>query len=154
MVSKRQNTVSRSSAEAEYRAVANAVAEVSWLRQLLTELHVPLQSPHWSTVTTSVLFICPPILFSISAPSMWKLIFTSSVTRSPSVLFACYMSRRLPSTPTSSPKAYHQQSSLNFGPVLPFAPRTLTLRGGVRNCILADAWQICRPPYMEVLSLI
>jgi len=33
--SKRQNAVSRSSAEAEYRAAANAVAEVSWLRQLL-----------------------------------------------------------------------------------------------------------------------
>ena len=33
--SKRQNTVSRSSAEAEYRAVANGVAETSWLRQLL-----------------------------------------------------------------------------------------------------------------------
>jgi len=40
--SKRQTAVSRSSAEAEYRAVANAVAEVSWLRQLLVELHVPL----------------------------------------------------------------------------------------------------------------
>jgi len=40
--SKRQNAVSRSSAEAEYRAVANAVAEASWLRQLLVELHVPL----------------------------------------------------------------------------------------------------------------
>jgi hypothetical protein len=39
--SKRQNTVSRSSAEAEYRAVANAVAEASWLRQLLTELRTP-----------------------------------------------------------------------------------------------------------------
>jgi hypothetical protein len=37
--SKRQQTVSRSSAEAEYRAVANAVAEISWLRQLLQELH-------------------------------------------------------------------------------------------------------------------
>jgi len=41
--SKRQMTVSRSSAEAEYRAVANAVAEASWLRQLLLELHVPLR---------------------------------------------------------------------------------------------------------------
>jgi hypothetical protein len=41
--SKRQNTVSHSSAEAEYRAVANAVAEATWLRQLLTELHTPLR---------------------------------------------------------------------------------------------------------------
>ena len=40
--SKQQHTVSRSSAEAEYRAVANAVAEVTWLRQLLSELHSPL----------------------------------------------------------------------------------------------------------------
>lgn len=37
--SKRQPTVSRSSAEAEYRAVANAAAECIWLRQLLGELH-------------------------------------------------------------------------------------------------------------------
>jgi hypothetical protein len=42
--SKRQPTVSRSSAEAEYRAVANGVAEASWLRQLLQELHQPLNS--------------------------------------------------------------------------------------------------------------
>lgn len=41
--SKRQNTVSRSSAKAEYRAVANAVVEASWLRQLLQELHAPLR---------------------------------------------------------------------------------------------------------------
>ena len=38
---KRQNTVSRSRAEAEYRAVANGVAEATWLRQLLLELHAP-----------------------------------------------------------------------------------------------------------------
>jgi hypothetical protein len=37
--SKRQQTVSRSNAEVEYRAVGNAVAEVTWLRQLLHELH-------------------------------------------------------------------------------------------------------------------
>jgi hypothetical protein len=41
--SKRQVTVSRSSAEAEYRPVANAVAEATWLRQLLFELHSPLR---------------------------------------------------------------------------------------------------------------
>ena len=40
--SKRQTTVSRSSAEAEYRAVAHAVAECCWLRQLLQELHISL----------------------------------------------------------------------------------------------------------------
>ena len=39
--SKHQPTVSRSSAEAEYRAVANCVAESVWLRQLLCELHQP-----------------------------------------------------------------------------------------------------------------
>ncbi|GKF21462.1 ribonuclease H-like domain-containing protein, partial [Tanacetum coccineum] len=33
--SKRQHTLSRSSSEAEYRGVANAVAETCWLRNLL-----------------------------------------------------------------------------------------------------------------------
>jgi hypothetical protein len=45
--SKRQHTISKSSAETEYRGVANAVAESSWLRQLLTELGHP---PHRATV--------------------------------------------------------------------------------------------------------
>jgi hypothetical protein len=42
-VTKRQPVVSRSSAEAEYRAMANGVAEAFWMRQLLHELHNPLQ---------------------------------------------------------------------------------------------------------------
>jgi len=42
--SKRQTTVSRSSAEAEYRAVAHVVAECCWLRQFLQELHIQLPS--------------------------------------------------------------------------------------------------------------
>ncbi|GJW05934.1 ribonuclease H-like domain-containing protein [Tanacetum coccineum] len=42
--SKRQPTLSRSSAEAEYRGVANVVAETCWLRNLLRELHSPLSS--------------------------------------------------------------------------------------------------------------
>ncbi|GKA00302.1 ribonuclease H-like domain-containing protein [Tanacetum coccineum] len=40
--SKHQDTLSRSSAEAEYRGVTNAVAETSWIRNLLRELHTPL----------------------------------------------------------------------------------------------------------------
>jgi hypothetical protein len=40
--SKRQPVVSRSSDEAEYRAVANGVAEAAWLQQLLAELYSPL----------------------------------------------------------------------------------------------------------------
>nr|GFD44456.1 ribonuclease H-like domain-containing protein [Tanacetum cinerariifolium] len=39
-----QSTLSRSSAEAEYRGVANAVAETCWIQNLLRELHTPLSS--------------------------------------------------------------------------------------------------------------
>nr|GEZ45522.1 ribonuclease H-like domain-containing protein [Tanacetum cinerariifolium] len=39
---KRQVTLSRSSAEAENRSVANVVAETAWIRNLLCELHTPL----------------------------------------------------------------------------------------------------------------
>ena len=41
--SKRQATLSRSSAESEYRGVANVVSESCWLRNLLLELHCPIQ---------------------------------------------------------------------------------------------------------------
>nr|GEV61637.1 ribonuclease H-like domain-containing protein [Tanacetum cinerariifolium] len=42
--SKRQQTISRSSVEAEYRDVANVVAKTAWLRNLLRELHSPLSA--------------------------------------------------------------------------------------------------------------
>ncbi|GJR67710.1 ribonuclease H-like domain-containing protein [Tanacetum coccineum] len=41
---KRQVTLSRSSAEAEYRGVANVVAETAWIRNLLLELLTPLST--------------------------------------------------------------------------------------------------------------
>ncbi|KAM1784958.1 hypothetical protein ACFX12_037917 [Malus domestica] len=40
--SKKQHTVSRSSTKAEYKALAITAAEVSWIRKLLCDLHVPL----------------------------------------------------------------------------------------------------------------
>ena len=42
--SKRQQVISRSSTEAEYRGVANVVAETAWVRNLLQELLVPVRS--------------------------------------------------------------------------------------------------------------
>lgn len=44
---KKQQTVSRSSAEAEYRAMATIAAELVWLRQLLKDFDIPL---HHSTL--------------------------------------------------------------------------------------------------------
>ncbi|XP_060178191.1 uncharacterized mitochondrial protein AtMg00810-like [Lycium barbarum] len=41
--SKRQPTLSKSSAEAEYRGVANAVSESCWIRNLLLELNCPIR---------------------------------------------------------------------------------------------------------------
>ncbi|XP_060190864.1 uncharacterized mitochondrial protein AtMg00810-like [Lycium barbarum] len=41
--SKRQPTLSRSSAEAEYRGVANVVSESCWIHNLLLELHCPVR---------------------------------------------------------------------------------------------------------------
>jgi len=42
---KRQKTVSLSSAEAEYRAMTGTCCELTWLRHLLTDLHMPISDP-------------------------------------------------------------------------------------------------------------
>ncbi|XP_055804585.1 uncharacterized mitochondrial protein AtMg00810-like [Solanum dulcamara] len=42
---KKQHTVSRNSAEAEYRNMASAVAEVTWLLGLFSQLSIPIQMP-------------------------------------------------------------------------------------------------------------
>jgi hypothetical protein len=42
---KKQTTVSRSSAEAEYRSMATTCCEVTWLKQLLTDLNVSHSQP-------------------------------------------------------------------------------------------------------------
>lgn len=43
--SKKQQTVSKSSAEAEYRFMANATCEFIWMLSLLTDLHIQVPLP-------------------------------------------------------------------------------------------------------------
>ena len=43
--SKKQPTISRSSSEAEYRALAITTCELQWLSYLLQDLHLPLSQP-------------------------------------------------------------------------------------------------------------
>ena len=43
--SKQQETVARSSAEAEFRSMASTVAEISWLTGLFKELGISLMQP-------------------------------------------------------------------------------------------------------------
>ena len=42
---RKQATVSRSSTEAEYKAVANATSEIIWVQSLLQELSIPQSQP-------------------------------------------------------------------------------------------------------------
>jgi histone deacetylase 1/2 len=46
-MARKQATVSRSSTEAEYKALANATAEMMWVQKLLTELCIPHPPTAW-----------------------------------------------------------------------------------------------------------
>ncbi|PON78095.1 LOW QUALITY PROTEIN: hypothetical protein TorRG33x02_239320 [Trema orientale] len=61
--SRKQHTVSRSSTEAEYRSLANIVAEITWLQSLLIELEVqqPSVPVIWCDNLGTVLLSANPI---------------------------------------------------------------------------------------------
>lgn len=86
-----------SSAEAEYRAVANAVVECTWLRQLLSELSCPVDKAIVVFVTTFRLSTSPPTLFIIDALSKSSWMSTSFESRLLSVTFEFFMCRPLSS---------------------------------------------------------
>ncbi|KAB2605030.1 hypothetical protein D8674_004747 [Pyrus ussuriensis x Pyrus communis] len=62
--SKKQGSVSRSSTEAEYKALANAAADVAWVRSVLRDLHVFLPSaPLLHCDNLSTLALCSNPVF-------------------------------------------------------------------------------------------
>lgn len=62
--SKKQAVVSRSSAESEYRGLANTTAEIMWLRSLLNELQFSLLTPSviWSDSISAAALASNPVL--------------------------------------------------------------------------------------------
>ncbi|GAA0152464.1 transmembrane signal receptor [Lithospermum erythrorhizon] len=66
--SKKEQTVARSSTEAEYRALASAAAEKTWLQQLLGELRIPIpKTPVVFCDNVSAMYLCyNPVLHSRS----------------------------------------------------------------------------------------
>jgi hypothetical protein len=113
--SKRQPTVSWSSAETEYRTVANGVAKACWLRQLLQELHHPLcrATVVYCDNVSAVYLSTNPVQHQRTKHVEIDLHFVRERVALGEV-------RVLHSLPTSSPKARRRPSSPSLGPVLMF----------------------------------
>uniref|UniRef100_A0ACD5YAD9 Uncharacterized protein n=1 Tax=Avena sativa TaxID=4498 RepID=A0ACD5YAD9_AVESA len=125
--SKRQVTISRSSAEAEYRAVAHAVAEAVWIRQLLVELQRPVQH---ATIVYCELSIWPPTPCNIVVPSTSRSTFILFGKKLLLEKFVFYMFQRVHNLQIFLPKDYILRPSSIFAPVSTSWHPMLTLRGG------------------------
>jgi hypothetical protein len=121
--SKRQHIVSRSSAEAEYRGVANAVAEACWIRQLFGELRRPL--------TRATLVYCDNISVVFTKErNMWRLIYILFGSVWLLVLSEFFMSLHLSSMMIYLLKGCLLLSLLTFAPVSTFNPLRVETAGG------------------------
>jgi hypothetical protein len=88
---KKQATVSRSTAKAEYRALASTTAELMWFIHLLKASVIYFMLPHY-IVTTSMLSTWLRILFSIIARNILRLMIILFGNKLLMVFFLCNIS--------------------------------------------------------------
>ncbi|GJT44623.1 ribonuclease H-like domain-containing protein [Tanacetum coccineum] len=117
---KRQHTLSRSSAEAEYRGVANVVAETAWLRNLLRELHSPLSTATlvYCDNVSAVYMSANPVQHQRTKHiEMRRSTFISSEIWLPLVRLEFYMCPLVSNMPIFSPRDCLPHCLKNFDPV-------------------------------------
>lgn len=76
--SKKQNVVARSSAESEFRAIAQGLCELLWLKNILQDLKVKWECPIKLYCDNNLLSVLLIILYNMIGQSILKLIGTSS----------------------------------------------------------------------------
>jgi len=135
--SKRPPTVSRSSAEAEYWAIANAVSECCWLRQLLGELSVAVEKAtvvYYDNIS-SVYMASNPVHHHRTKHIELDIHFVHEKVAVGDV--------RVLHVPTGQQfadimmKGYHHRCSRSFVPVLASQDPMLRLPGGVGDMVPA-----------------
>jgi hypothetical protein len=123
---------------------------VSWLRQLLRELHHPLPSASLVDCNNVSDISSPPTPSNISAPSMWKLTYISSGNVSLLGLFVCFTFPQHHSSPMSS-----QGSSLCFHGLSLQPERSFLRRSGWGGARLVYCYLLlltCIPDWLSPLS--
>jgi hypothetical protein len=101
--SKKQDRVSKSSTESEYRAMSAACSEIVWLRGLLAEMGFHQTTPTLLHADNRVLFRLLRIPSSMSAPNILKWIVTLSAKLSMLMLFLFHISPPISRLLTCSP---------------------------------------------------
>jgi hypothetical protein len=143
---RRQPTVSCSSAEAEYKAVASGAAETCLLHHLLLELHRPLDSA--TIVYCDNIYICPSIQHSIGVQNTLRWTFILFV-RWLSARFEFSMFRLVHSLQTSSPRDSLLLPSPTYAPVSTSSSLTLPLGGGGGGYSVSLNPRLVCPPYIN-----
>lgn len=149
--SKQQVSTSRSSAEAEYRVIANATAETGWLHSFLRELHCPLPQP--------TLIYCDNISAVYLSSNQVHHQRTQHVEidinlcgkRSLLVMLDISIFHPLVRLRISSPKAYQRRYLLSLFHVLPFEFLPFRLQGRVRVRIVLEFLDYILFPYFLIL---